>query len=146
MKDCPHFRISTFRLTAVAGLVWIIAGGNVAWIGLSSYPHSGLSAPWACVLPLAVFIAFGAMFLKTAGKNVRRIVGFAHPARPFWHFFDARSYLMMGIMMSSGILLRVFNVLPEAFVAFFYTGLGAALFCAGLFFLCRFARSPRGGR
>ena len=34
---------------------------------------------------------------------------------------------MMAIMMGGGIALRASGVVPEWFIAFFYTGLGAAL-------------------
>lgn len=38
----------------------------------------------------------------------------------------------MTIMMGGGIGLRVAGVFPDEFVAFFYTGLGWALFMAGV--------------
>ena len=51
---------------------------------------------------------------------------------------------MMAIMMTGGILLRSFGLVPAWFVAFFYTGLGVALALSGVSFLIRFIR--RGNR
>ncbi|MEG0564569.1 hypothetical protein [Anaerorhabdus sp.] len=36
--------------------------------------------------------------------------------------------------MTFGILIRTYNLAPESFIAFFYTGLGTALFLAGILF------------
>ena len=47
---------------------------------------------------------------------------------------------MMAIMMTGGISLRVFGLIPVWFIAFFYTGLGIALALYGASFLIRFAR------
>ena len=47
---------------------------------------------------------------------------------------------MMAIMMSGGISLRAFGLVPMWFIAFFYTGLGIALALSGVSFLVRFAR------
>ena len=144
MADCPHFRLSSPWLIAVAGIVWAVAGVNVARIGIGALPGVSLHAPWVCVLPIVVFAAFGAMFLKVVGKHVKRIRAFPQPARPFWHFFDARSYLLMAVMMGAGFGLRAFSLLPDGFVAVYYTGLGAALASAGVAFLLASVKTRKG--
>lgn len=146
MSDCPYFQISKSGLIAVAGGVWCLAGVNVARIGVESFAGSTVGAPWICLLPPLVFAAFGAMFTKVAGKHIRRIRSHPRPARPLWHFFDLRSYLVMAIMMGGGIGLRISGVLPDFFIAFFYTGLGAALAAAGLLFFGAFIRDVRRGQ
>ncbi len=55
--------------------------------------------------------------------------------RPFYNFFDFKSYLIMAIMMGGGIWLRSSGLAPDYFIAFFYTGLGLALFLAGGLFI-----------
>ena len=40
----------------------------------------------------------------------------------------------MAVMMTGGIGLRLSGLVPERFIAVFYTGLGAALLLAGLLF------------
>ena len=37
--------------------------------------------------------------------------------------------------------IRAFNLLPDRFIAFFYTGLGAALFLAGILFGINFFKA-----
>ena len=58
--------------------------------------------------------------------------------RPVWNFFDAKAYIIMAVMMGGGIGLRNAGVFPDVFVAFFYTGLGCALFLAGICFMIMF--------
>ena len=139
MSDCPYFRISKSGLIAFAGGVWCLAGVNVARIGVESIAGSTMGAPWICLLPMLVFAAFGAMFAKVAGKHIQRIRSHPCPARPLWHF-------VMAIMMGGGIGLRASGLLPDSFIAFFYTGLGAALAGAGLLFFLAFIRDMRRAR
>ena len=46
----------------------------------------------------------------------------------------------MAIMMSGGIWLRSSGLVPDVFVAVFYTGLGCALASAGVLFWLMFFR------
>lgn len=46
----------------------------------------------------------------------------------------------MTIMMGGGIGLRACGVFPDIFIAFFCTGLGCALFLAGVLFVAEFIR------
>jgi hypothetical protein len=64
----------------------------------------------------------------------------------FFRFFDAKSYLIMAFMMTLGIGLRVSGLVPNTFIAFFYTGLGASLLTAGVLFLISYARVMRESR
>ena len=63
-----------------------------------------------------------------------RIQGYEEEKQLFYKFFDLKSFLIMAFMISFGIIIRSFHLLPERFIAVFYTGLGAALFMAGVLF------------
>lgn len=77
------------------------------------------------------------------GKHVERILGYGDDRQPFWRFFDARAFIIMAVMMSVGISLRAFSLVPMWFIAFFYTGLGIALASAGAGFMLAFDRAMR---
>lgn len=127
------FKVKKQNLLLIAGIVWLFAGLNVARLGVLSY---GLISPsWLTyLLSVLVFSAFGGMFVAMSSKHTARILAY-EGMRPFWNFFDTKSYLIMAFMMSAGIGLRAANVLPQVFVAFFYTGLGCALMGAGVVFV-----------
>ena len=119
-------------LLLIAGIVWMIAGFNVARLGVMSYLN--IERRWYLyLLSGLVFPLFGSMFFRMSQKHTKRILGY-EDYRPFWHFFDWKAYLIMTCMMSVGIGFRAAGIFPEIFVAFFYSGLGLALALAGVLF------------
>ena len=134
MNNRRVFHVQKRTLLAVAGCVWFIAGFNVARLGVISCQNIKITA-LHIILSAAVFGAFGAMFFKMSVKHTRRIKGYKEEFRPVWHFFDLKAYIIMAVMMGGGIWLRSSGILPEVFIAVFYTGLGLALASAGIFFM-----------
>lgn len=119
-------------LLLIAGIVWMIAGFNVARLGVMSYLN--IERRWYLyLLSGLVFLLFGSMFFRMSQKHTKRILGY-EDYRPFWHFYDLKAYLIMTCMMSVGIGFRAAGIFPEIFVAFFYSGLGLALALAGVVF------------
>lgn len=138
MKERPFFYVKKRTLLAVAGCVWLIAGVNVARLGVLAYTNISQIKILHIFLSLAVFCAFGLMFFKMSIKHTKRIKGYAEEFRPVWHFFDLKAYVIMAVMMGGGIWLRSSGLVPEVFIAVFYTGLGCALALAGILFWIKF--------
>lgn len=134
MGKRPLFHVRKRTLLAVAGCVWLIAGFNVARLGVLSYAKLPAVKVIHILLSLMVFCAFGMMFFKMSMKHTRRIKGYQEAFRPVWHFFDLKAYLIMAFMMGGGIWLRSSGLVPDVFIAVFYTGLGCALALAGVLF------------
>lgn len=127
------FCVRKRTLLLIAGIVWMIAGFNVARLGVMSYMN--VERKWYLYLmSIVVFLLFGLMFFKMSKKHTKRILGYEE-RRPFWHFFDWKAYLIMVCMMSGGIGFRTAGIFPEIFIAFFYSGLGLALALAGIIFI-----------
>ena len=135
MKERKLFHVRKRTLLCIAGCVWLLAGFNVARLGIISYGRLEGITFWHILLSIVVFCAFGAMFFKMSMKHTRRINGYEEEFRPVWHFFDLKAYLIMAFMMGGGIWLRSSGLAPEVFIAVFYTGLGCALALAGCAFL-----------
>lgn len=126
-------------LILIAGIVWAIAGFNIVRIGLVAY--EGNFIWWRGLLSVAVFAVFQLfIFGKMVQKHTDRILNYEEERQNFFRFFDTRSYLIMAFMMTLGIGLRVSGVVPNTFIAFFYTGLGASLLTAGVLFIIRYIR------
>jgi small-conductance mechanosensitive channel len=129
------------NLMLIAGLVWCAAGGMVVMIGLplefQLAPEHLLLVP----LAVAVFLVFYLfVFSRLVRKHAGRIRSREEDRLPFWQFFNGPSWAVMAVMMGGGMALRVSHVMPDWAIAFFYTGLGIALFLCGLQFLGVFAR------
>ena len=140
MERTPFYHVKKRALLAIAGSVWIIAGFNVARLGILSYQMIWPASVLWIVLSLVIFGLFGAMFLSMSRKHVKRIEAFEQSTKPFWNFFDLKSYLIMAFMMGGGIWFRSSGLTPAWFIAFFYTGLGLALAVAGVCFWVNFFR------
>ena len=143
MKKALHVHKNTLIL--IAGIVWAIAGFNIVRIGLVAY--QGNFTWWRGLLSIAVYAAFQIfVFGKMVKKHTDRIRQYEEERQNFFRFFDTKSYLIMAFMMTLGIGLRVSGVVPNTFIAFFYTGLGASLLTAGVLFLISYARVLRESR
>lgn len=128
-------------LILIAGLVWVVAGSMVMKIGLPLFLKLTPKNKWLPFLGIIVFLIFYFLvFSKLVNKHVARIRIYPTEKMPFWYFFDLSSYIIMLVMMSGGIVLRVEHLIPEKFIAFFYSGLGVGLFFCGTRFLNAFYR------
>jgi hypothetical protein len=129
------------QLMLIAGLVWCAAGAMVCVIGLPL--ELRLAPSHLILLPLAgvIFVAFYFLvFSRLVRKHTGRIRARPEDRLPFWHFFNASSWAVMAVMMGGGMALRFSHLVPDWMIAFFYTGLGVALFLCGVRFLGVFAR------
>lgn len=117
-------KVSKTALLFIAGIVWLAAGVNIARLGILSFDQMSQSVWWMLVIgAIAVFTVFHIkVFSKMVGKHANRIAGYVEDKIAFWRFFDA-----------SGLV-------PNWFIAFFYTGLGIALALSGMSFLGRIVR------
>lgn len=127
-------------MLAIAGCIWMVAGFNVTRLGMLSYKKLIPITAVHVLLSILVFIAFGTMFFKMSIKHTKRITGYQEEFRPVWHFFDLKSYCIMAVMMGGGIWLRSSGLVPNVFIAVFYTGLGCALALAGVMFWIMYIR------
>lgn len=129
------------HLMLIAGVVWCVAGAIVCIVGL---PLEIQLAPEHLVLiPLAVaiFLAFYVfVFSRLVRKHTNRIRARKEHRLPVWSFFNASSWAVMAVMMGGGMALRLSHAVPDWAIAFFYSGLGVALFLCGIRFLGVFAR------
>ena len=129
------------HLMLIAGLVWCLAGAMVCIVGLPL--EFGLAPSNLILFPLAVviFLVFYLfVFSRLVRKHTGRIRAREEDRLPFWDFFNASSWAVMAVMMGGGMTLRLSHLMPDWMIAFFYSGLGVALFLCGVRFLGIFAR------
>lgn len=128
-------------LVLIAAIVWMAAGANIQRIGIAA----ALVVRWEWWMVLAalgVFALFFGMFFQIVKKHLKRIYGYDGQRKHcFLKFFDVKAYILMGIMMTGGILMRTFGLIPDRCTAMFYTGLGTGLLIAGILFLVTYVRN-----
>ena len=126
-------KIKKRNLLLLAAIVWMIAGFNILRIGIETYV--AYKSVINFILSLLIFLFFWFMiFYKLTVKHTDRIQNYQEERQFFLNFFDLKSFLIMAFMITFGITIRTFHLLPDRFIAVFYTGLGAALFLAGITF------------
>ena len=129
------------KLMFIAGMVWCVAGAMVSGIGLPLLWNLGFTQlvlyPFAAVIFLIFYFL---IFSRLVVKHTQRIRQRPEQRLPFWNFFDTSSYIVMVIMMAGGMWLRLAHAVPNWMIAFFYSGLGVALFFCGVRFLTVFSR------
>lgn len=78
------FHVKKRTLLLIVGIVWLIAGFNVARLGVLSY--FVIESQWYLYLfSTIVFVLFGTMFLKMSQKHTKRILNY-EDYKPFWNF------------------------------------------------------------
>lgn len=134
-------QVKTTTLLAIAGVFWLIAGINVAIVGVQAYRVAAVgAAPWVMALlivgTIAVFaVFFFRIFKPYSAKHARRVDEMAEERVSAFRFMDRKGYIMIAFMIALGAGLRLSGFVPDWFIAFFYVGLGVALALTGALFL-----------
>lgn len=129
--------VSRQMLLITAGIVWIIAGANILRIGIITWQQSSQAWLFKVAEATAVFLLFFIfVFRKLYYKHTRRIEEKQSDRNCPFSFFDIKGWIIMAFMISIGIIVRVFRLLPDSFISVFYTGLAIALIVTGILFIC----------
>lgn len=124
--------VSKTWLIVLAGLMWSLVG---LMLCRSAY-HSLAVVRWTWVVPLGLLgiaLALTAnrfFFSRMAQKNIARLSLLTEKTCIF-AFQRWKSYLLIGLMITIGIVLRNLPV-PKPYLAILYTMIGGALFLASL--------------
>lgn len=119
-----------------AGVVWIIAGVNILRIGIMTWLTD--SQYWLFKIGEAtvVFLLFFLfVFKRLYYKHTKRIGEKKKEKNCPFSFFDVKGWIIMVFMITFGITMRSFHILPDAFISVFYTGLSLALIFTGVLFI-----------
>ncbi len=129
------FRVSRRTLLLIAGCVWVIAGANILRIGVLTWMTD--ENYWLFKIGEAIIIFmlfFHFVFRRLFHKHRERISRKGEKNCPF-SFFDVKGWVIMVCMITFGIVVRYFHLLPNSFISVFYTGLSSALIITGTMFL-----------
>lgn len=123
-------------LLITAGLVWIIAGVNILRIGIVTWINNAENWMFKIGEATIVFLFFFILiFKKLYYKHTLRIEQKKEDKHCPFSFFDIKGWLIMIFMITLGITIRSFHLLPESFISVFYTGLSIALILTGILFI-----------
>ena len=122
-------------LVLIAGLMWCSVGimlirFAVTWLSPMGFRGAGIyyAAGFLASMPIHHF-----GFLKIADKNLNRLLPLTEK-RCLFSFMTWRSYIIVLVMVSMGIMLR-HSALPKPYLSILYSGIGLALFLSGIRYL-----------
>jgi len=127
--------VSKNTLLLIAGILWIGIGImlivlSYRWLKIERL-ESAISASVIGFIGALVIHHFG--FLRIVDKNLGRIFSMEGEKCVF-SFIPWKSYLIILIMMTSGIFLR-HSPIPKLYLSVLYTGIGAALVLSSVRYL-----------
>lgn len=130
------FGVNRQSLLLIAGIVWLGAGINILRIGISTWQACPDTWLFRVGEATAVFLVFFMLvFRRLYDKHTERIENKPEQKNCPFGFFDIKGWIVMCVMISFGVVVRVFGWLPDRFISVFYTGLSLALILTGALFL-----------
>ena len=136
--------VSKRSLLLVAGFAWTIAGGMLisrALLALWTIHHY----MWMEIL---AGIAFGIvfyllLFARISKKHITRITLITIDNPCFFSFFNVRSYLMMVIMITTGVVLRKLDIINREILYTFYLTMGIPLLVSAYRFFSKWNQDKK---
>ena len=123
-------------LLITAGIVWLIAGTNILRIGIVTLFNNSENWMFKIGEATVVFLLFFVLiFRRLYYKHTQRIEQKKEVKNCPFSFFDVKGWIIMIFMISLGITIRSFHLLPDSFISVFYTGLSIALILTGILFI-----------
>lgn len=122
-------------LLFVAGVVWTFAGGMLLYKGISLF-RMYRDFLWLKILISVIGggLFYLLLFSKISFKHAWRIINLKHENPCLFAFFNARSYIMMAVMISSGVILRKSGVVSPEYLSVLYVTMGIPLFLSAIRF------------
>lgn len=130
------YGVSKNILLLLAGAVWVVAGSNILRVAIVNWKTEAHYGIWGALGALCIFLTFFLLIFKRLyKKHIFRISKKEDKKNCPFAFFDQKGWFVMVFMISMGIFIRHFNILPTGFISMFYTGLSTALIATGILFI-----------
>lgn len=120
----------------IAAMVWGFAAYRVLLVALKFIPLAPMPVWEVVVFGIIGFaLFFNFVFLKVSRKYIRRIACLRQENPCLFAFFGWKSYLLIALMSSMGIVSARFHLMPVFLQGIFYIALGSSLLMSALMFL-----------
>lgn len=129
-----RFGVGRKTLMVVAGIVWTVVGVNILRIGIDCWVQVSGGFVLMLLGAVAVFAAFHYMVFSRMFHKHKRRISQKGDSNCLMGFFDVRGWIIMAFMITLGVSIRRYELMPLWFIAPFYTGLSSALVLTGIRF------------
>ena len=123
-------------LLAVGASVWAFAAYRMLTLGIRVIEHTALHHWLNYLIGVIGFVPFFILvFRKVSRRYVNRIISHKQTRPCIFGFFDLRGYLLMSLMITAGILVSHWKVIPELYKGTFFISLGLSLLASAAYFI-----------
>lgn len=144
MQENKHLKmpiIQRLNLLLVGGLVWVIMGGLMIFLGYRKMLVANQSILLYFLIAVAVFyITFVYIFKKLAYKYSGRIIHQKDESIAVWKVFNVEGYLIMALLIVGGFYIGSLDQLNPIWWAPAYIGLGLTLVVSGVMYWVGYAK------
>lgn len=122
-------------LLFIAAVVWTFAGSILLFKGtkLALTNSNHLFAVVSGSL-IAGALFYFLVFSRISLTHTKRIINIKNDYPCFFSFFNLKSYLLMSIMITSGIIIRLSGLVSLTYLSLIYLSMGIPLFVSALRF------------
>lgn len=128
-----------YNLILTAGIIWLLVGImliNRALSWTNTVPDGWLLVVILLGLLIGV-VKYLLIFGKVGKKNIKRIEDFKEEKNNFFKLYSPKTYLIIILMITGGIILRHLEFIPKYVLLPLYLGIGIAMSLASFLFFIK---------
>ncbi len=123
-------------LIALGAALWGFAAYRILKLGFLFIEKHALHHMLNYLVGIAGFVPFFLLvFRKVSIRYVTRIKNLPQQRPCMFAFFDLRGYIMMSFMITMGIMVSHWKIIPELYKGTFFISLGLSLLASSLFYV-----------
>ncbi len=123
-------------LIALGAALWGFAAYRILKMGFVFIENHALHHMVNYLIGVAAFIPFFLLvFRKVSRRYIIRIKNLPQQRPCMFAFFDLRGYIMMSVMITLGILVSHWKIIPELYKGTFFISLGLSLLASSVFYI-----------
>ncbi|MBK7212307.1 MAG: hypothetical protein IPH88_03200 [Bacteroidales bacterium] len=123
-------------LIVLGAAIWSFAAYRILKLGIDMIEHHALHHWTNYLIGLLGFIPFFLLvFRKVSMRYVNRIIKNKYERPCIFGFFDVKGYFLMSIMITMGIFVNKWSIIPELYKGTFFISLGLSLLASAIFYI-----------
>jgi hypothetical protein len=123
-------------LVLLGASLWGFAAFRILKLGCIKIDENARNAWLNYVVGILGFLPFyWFVFRKVSKRYVLRIINLEHEKPCIFAFFNVRGYLLMTFMITMGILISHWKVIPDLYKGTFFVSLGLSLLASAIYYL-----------
>jgi hypothetical protein len=134
-------------LIILGASLWGFAAYRILRLGISDIEIHALHHAVNYLIGIAGFIPFFLLvFRKVSYRYVTRIKNLKQDRPCVFSFFDIRGYILMSFMITMGIMISKWKLIPEIYKGTFFISLGLSLLASAVYYIIegiKFVREKR---